>query len=54
MDFDHVQGVKVGNVGKMVNEAVSVETLMAEIAKCEVVCANHHRIRTFERKARKD
>lgn len=48
MDFDHVRGKKrcnvaaVGRLGRLV--------ALAEVAKCEVVCANCHRIRTHRRK----
>ncbi len=49
MDFDHVTGEKLGGVGRMAIGA-STEALLAEIAKCEVVCAVCHRIRTFSRK----
>ena len=44
MDFDH-QRDKVKAVSLMM--AFSFEKLKAEIAKCEIVCANCHRIRTF-------
>lgn len=48
LDFDHLPGVeKLGNVAQMIN--YSMDKLMAEIAKCEVVCANCHRHRTRER-----
>jgi hypothetical protein len=47
MDFDHVRGVKLYNVGMMLTR--SVVALLDEIAKCEIVCANCHRIRTFSR-----
>lgn len=43
MDFDHVRGVKKVRVSALVNAAW--ETLKAEIAKCDVVCANCHRLR---------
>lgn len=45
MDFDHVRGEKLFNVGEGVRFTLSV--ILAEAAKCEVVCANCHRIRTF-------
>lgn len=47
MDFDHL-GDKVANVSRLVT-AGSVKNLVAEIAKCEVVCSNCHRIRTWNR-----
>lgn len=48
MDFDHL-GDKFKGVAKMWN--MSPVTIMKEIAKCEVVCSNCHRIRTARRKA---
>lgn len=47
MDFDHRPGerkARRGIVGLITSG--SVETLIAEIAKCDLVCANCHRIRT--------
>lgn len=54
MDFDHVHGEKLGNVSRMVGSTPSVATMMAEIAKCDVVCSNCHRQRTFSRKEKKE
>lgn len=51
MDFDHVRGTKTGTIGRMVSEA-STPRLLGEIAKCEVVCANCHRERSFGSQAR--
>jgi hypothetical protein len=45
MDFDHVRGQKLFDVARMVRDS-SVERLLFEIAKCEVVCAVCHRLRT--------
>jgi predicted nucleic acid-binding Zn-ribbon protein len=47
LDFDHVRGAKEFAISQRVY--YSIAKLEAEIAKCEVVCANCHRIRTFER-----
>lgn len=47
MEFDHVRGVKRGNVGGMV--ALDLKNLQMELAKCDVVCANCHNIRTYKR-----
>jgi hypothetical protein len=48
LQFDHRDGTnKVGTVGEMVNRA-SWTTLLAEIAKCDVRCANCHRVRTAQ------
>jgi hypothetical protein len=49
MDFDHVRGEKVENVARMLSW--SMEDILKEIAKCEVVCANCHRQRTHQRKS---
>jgi hypothetical protein len=47
MDFDHREGEdKLANVGAL--RYMSEETLRAEIAKCDVVCANCHRERTWQ------
>lgn len=45
LEFDHVAKNKEANVAVLVHDAVSVERLMEEIAKCEVRCANCHRRR---------
>jgi hypothetical protein len=49
MDFDHVRGNKRQNVSLMVPYAP--EALFDEIAKCDVVCSNCHRIRTQRRRS---
>ena len=49
MDFDHVRGNKLREIGVM-RGTVSTQVLLAEIAKCEVVCSNCHRIRTHRRR----
>lgn len=51
MDFDHVRGQKVGNLASMAWQ-MSTERIIDEIAKCEVVCAVCHRIRTQMRPRR--
>lgn len=49
LDFDHVYGKKVANIGQMLNY-FSVEDILKEVAKCDVVCSNCHRERTYNRK----
>lgn len=46
MDFDH-RGDKTAGVAYMAQHGYSLERIKAEIAKCDVVCANCHRIRTW-------
>lgn len=49
MDFDHREGEeKVMGVGALVTRA-SADRILAEIAKCDVVCSNCHRERTYQR-----
>jgi hypothetical protein len=48
LEFDHLPGSgKVANISHM--RGGSWAAVEAEIAKCEVVCSNCHRIRTTER-----
>lgn len=49
LQFDHRPGtVKVGAVGNMIRN-VSLDAVKAEIAKCDIVCANCHSDRTHDR-----
>lgn len=48
MDFDHVRGEKIGDVSALMRNA-SIAKIDAEIAKCDLVCSNCHRERTWER-----
>lgn len=47
MDFDHIDN-KEYNVSHLVNRG-SVNKILKEIKKCEIVCSNCHRIRTYNR-----
>lgn len=49
LEFDHVRGIKIMNVSKMVHSGYPLDTVKQEIEKCEIRCANHHRIVTIER-----
>lgn len=49
MDFDHCRAVKHFNLSAVTSHYRGVEKVQAEIAKCDVVCSNCHRIRTFTR-----
>ena len=49
MDFDHLSDDKVDGVSKMIQRGFAIEAILAEVAKCEVVCANCHRVRTAAR-----
>ena len=46
MDFDHRDPeTKTKNISRMLT--TSVKTIMDEVAKCDLVCANCHRERTY-------
>lgn len=49
MDFDHARGVKVKGIAHMIAHNYSLDDIQAEIAKCDIVCANCHRVRTRSR-----
>lgn len=46
MDFDHVRGIKIADVSRFRCGRLAWSRLQAEVEKCEVVCANCHRVRT--------
>jgi L-lysine 2,3-aminomutase len=48
MDFDHITSDKVDNIATLVSRYAK-KALWKEIVKCELVCANCHRIRTQKR-----
>lgn len=48
MDFDHLEDKKF-ILAVAASKLRSIKTVLAEIAKCEVVCSNCHRERTFAR-----
>lgn len=50
LEFDHIKGEKMGNISDLSNSACSIKKIQAEIDKTEVVCANCHRIRTYNRR----
>lgn len=49
MQFDHVRGVKHFTLSNREANRHTRAVLLAEIAKCDIVCANCHLIRTHER-----
>ncbi len=47
MDFDHRAGeIKLREVATMVARGWSLKKIIKEIKKCDIVCANCHRLRT--------
>lgn len=49
MDLDHVRGAKVSTIARMVSAGYKLDLIKEELAKCEVVCSNCHRVRTATR-----
>jgi hypothetical protein len=49
LDADHVRGEKKSELSRM-NRTHSREEILEELAKCDIVCANHHRVRTHNRR----
>jgi hypothetical protein len=51
LDFDHInRDTKIKNVSRLVGDTCSWKTVVAEIRKCRVLCANCHRIKTHKNK----
>jgi hypothetical protein len=48
LDFDHLRNKKY-NISRMIHDGFSWKAIKKEIEKCEIVCANCHRIRTHNR-----
>lgn len=51
LEFDHISNNKTFSVNQLLQEGRGWKRIKEEIDKCEVVCANCHRIRTYARKA---
>ncbi|MCB0866881.1 MAG: helix-turn-helix domain-containing protein [Solirubrobacterales bacterium] len=49
LEFDHRDGDKVRHVAEMAWEGASPVSVTAELAKCDVVCVNCHKHRTYSR-----
>ena len=50
LEFDHREASeKSCNVSQLMGWGCPQETLLAEIAKCDIVCSNCHRKRTYKR-----
>ncbi|MFD7903123.1 hypothetical protein ACFV4G_12845 [Kitasatospora sp. NPDC059747] len=51
LDWDHVHATKTASVAQLIADRRPWSEIEAEIAKCELVCANCHRIRTAVRRS---
>lgn len=52
MDFDHMDGKEKENNINYLSSTGRIGALKKEIVKCEIVCANCHRVRTHDRTKR--
>lgn len=50
MEFDHARGPRNFALGSGSATLVSLDKLLSEIEKCDVVCANCHKVRTHKRR----
>lgn len=48
MDFDHREG-KIKGIAEFIHDGCSKDQILAEVSKCDLVCSNCHRDRTFNR-----
>lgn len=53
MDYDHLDTTTKSGLVSLLRRHLSWKRLEIEIAKCELVCANCHRIRTHWRQEQK-
>lgn len=47
LEFDHI-GEKKFTIGEFASKGASLNTVIAEVAKCQVRCANCHRRKTYK------
>jgi len=51
LDFDHINKItKIKSVSRLVTDSVSFKKIKNEVRKCNVLCSNCHRIKTYESK----
>jgi hypothetical protein len=48
LEFDHIKGVKVGGVSSLVRNGKSLQNIIKEIEKCQVLCLHCHRKKTIK------
>lgn len=49
MDYDHITSDKKFDIARGVKNGLCLDSLLTEIAKCELVCSNCHKNRTHSR-----
>jgi hypothetical protein len=53
LDFHHIRGSKKFDISAHSKYTLSIDKIKEEITKCDIVCANCHRIRTIYKKETK-
>lgn len=53
MEFDHIGTDKRKDIAYLLNHGYPMEKIIEEVKKCELVCSNCHRIRTWKRMLKK-
>ena len=51
MDFDHIVNKRF-NISDAIKDVTTIDKILKEVEKCEIVCSNCHRIRTAKRAGR--
>lgn len=51
LDWDHVRGRKTATIAILIANGRPWDEVLTEMEKCDLVCANCHRVRTVERRA---
>jgi|TARA_R110002096_G_scaffold124953_1_gene270028 5-methylcytosine-specific restriction endonuclease McrA len=51
LEFDHInRAIKIANISEIVKKNYAFRRVKHEVRKCNVLCSNCHRIKTFENK----
>ena len=51
LDFAHInKATKINSISVMVKDSISFKRIKDEVRKCKVLCANCHRLETYENK----
>lgn len=48
MEYDHIEDNKIRSVAKITSNG-SMDQVIKEITKCDLICSNCHKVRTWER-----
>jgi len=54
LEFDHTSNDKIAGINTMVRERYPLDVIKKEMEKCEVVCSNCHKNRTWQRTTQRE